>query len=158
MRTLKAVLNTAKLLYDGTEETICLTSLIRVNKPKFLENDHQLFIAITEDLFPGVQSLSEEPLELEDVCYDLNLQLEKGFVEKCSELQDNIKVRNGVMCLGKTFSGKSTTIAALAKMNGCIVHKLNPKSVTTEQLYGKLDQDTKQWSEGVVSILIRDNL
>ena len=36
------------------------------------------------------------------------------------------------------------------------IQKLNPKSITSDQLYGKLDSDTKQWSDGVVAIILRD--
>lgn len=34
-------------------------------------------------------------------------------------------------------------------------YKLNPKSITSDQLYGKLDQDTKQWSDGAISRIMR---
>lgn len=33
--------------------------------------------------------------------------------------------------------------------------KLNPKSITSDQLYGKLDPNTKSWSDGVVAIIMR---
>jgi len=33
--------------------------------------------------------------------------------------------------------------------------KLNPKSITSDQLYGKLDPNTKSWSDGVIAILMR---
>ncbi len=33
--------------------------------------------------------------------------------------------------------------------------KLNPKSITSDQLYGKLDPNTKSWSDGVIAIIMR---
>jgi dynein heavy chain len=36
------------------------------------------------------------------------------------------------------------------------VVKINPKAVTTDQLYGVLDPDTKQWSDGIVAIIMRE--
>lgn len=36
-----------------------------------------------------------------------------------------------------------------------VTHKLNPKSVTSDQLYGRLDPDTKSWSDGIVAIIMR---
>ena len=33
--------------------------------------------------------------------------------------------------------------------------KLNPKSITSDQLYGKLDANTKSWSDGVIAIIMR---
>ena len=34
--------------------------------------------------------------------------------------------------------------------------KLNPKSITSDQLYGKLDPDTKSWADGVIAIIMRE--
>ena len=47
------------------------------------------------------------------------------------------------MCIGETFSGKTTTIQVLAKTLNCQIFKLNPKSINTDQLYGFLDPDTR---------------
>ena len=33
--------------------------------------------------------------------------------------------------------------------------KLNPKAVTSDQLYGKLDPNTKSWTDGVIAIIMR---
>jgi dynein heavy chain len=32
---------------------------------------------------------------------------------------------------------------------------LNPKSITSDQLYGKLDPNTKSWTDGVIAIIMR---
>ncbi|CAD8045721.1 unnamed protein product [Paramecium sonneborni] len=158
MRVLKAVLSTAKQLNIGTEEVICLTALINVNKPKFTLSDIQLFLAITQDLFPSVNPLSQTSQILIDSCFESNYQPDIDFQEKCQQLNNTISVRNGVMCIGKTFSGKTAAISTLGKSLNAQTLKLNPKAVTTDQLYGKLDPDTKQWSDGILPILIRDNL
>lgn len=47
------------------------------------------------------------------------------------------------MSIGQTFSGKTASINLLAKALNSLILKLNPKAVTTDQLYGKLDSDTK---------------
>jgi dynein heavy chain, axonemal len=69
------------------------------------------------------------------------------------------------MIVGAAFSGKSSILetlrGAMSRLKGVekFVHtvtlKLNPKSVTSDQLYGKLDPDTKSWSDGVVAIIMR---
>ncbi|CAK86503.1 unnamed protein product (macronuclear) [Paramecium tetraurelia] len=158
MRALKAILSAAKNMYEGYEEEICLTAIINVNKPKFIPNDVDLFMAITKDLFPDIKPVESNQLELEEACSELNCQMDKLFLSKIEELQNNINVRNGVMCIGETFSGKTTTIQVLAKALNCQIFKLNPKSINTDQLYGFLDPDTRQWSDGVAPILIRENI
>ena len=59
------------------------------------------------------------------------------------------------MVVGQAFSGKSSVIKvlklAISSMKGIKSFypvktiKLNPKAITSDQLYGKLDQDTKAW-------------
>jgi dynein heavy chain len=69
------------------------------------------------------------------------------------------------MIVGAAFSGKSKITEVLDKGMG-LLHgqegfvkvqqlKLNPKSITSDQLYGKLDPNTKSWTDGVVAILMR---
>lgn len=130
MRALKSVLSTAKNLFDGSEETICLTALININKSKFTESDTNLFLAITSDLFPGVNTLESQDIDLSEVSSELIL--EPRFIEKCIQLKHSIDVRNGVMCIGKTFSGKSSVITTLAKSMNAQVFKINPKSLLVD--------------------------
>lgn len=33
--------------------------------------------------------------------------------------------------------------------------RLNPKAITSDQLYGKLDPNTKSWTDGVIAIIMR---
>lgn len=143
MRALKAILNTAKQLFNGTEEVICLTALLRVNVPKFTQTDLQLFIAIISDLFPNLNPLDSDTLQLEDACNEVGVVMDEKFLEKCEQLQNNINVRNGVMNIGLTLTGKSTVLSTLGKYQNAIILKLNPKAITIDQIYGYLDPETK---------------
>jgi dynein heavy chain len=107
MRALKAILTAAgnlKRVMAEIEDIICLRALMDVNLPKFTINDVPLFLSITSDLFPGVK-LPEidygKLLEaLKNVCVEIKLQPEKGFLEKCIQLYDTINVRHGLMTVG----------------------------------------------------------
>ncbi|KAM3134228.1 hypothetical protein pb186bvf_013648 [Paramecium bursaria] len=173
MRALKAILTAAgnlKRVMNDIEDIICLRALMDVNIPKFTVNDVPLFNSITSDLFPGVKQPEQDYGALEqalrNICSQINIQPEKGFIEKCIQLFDTINVRHGLMVVGQAFSGKSKVLECLGKamssLKGtekfvqCTAIKLNPKAVTSDQLYGKLDPDTKQWSDGVVAIIMRD--
>ncbi len=69
------------------------------------------------------------------------------------------------MIVGAAFSGKSKVIEVLSEGMGSLHGyqnftkvlpiKLNPKSITSDQLYGKLDPNTKSWTDGVIAIIMR---
>ncbi len=69
------------------------------------------------------------------------------------------------MVVGQAFSGKSKVLEVLAKSLSSLAGtekftkvqqiKLNPKAITSDQLYGKLDPNTKSWSDGVIAIIMR---
>jgi dynein heavy chain len=155
---------------DWPEKFIGLRALNDVNIPKFTSNDIPLFLGITSDLFPGVTLPTPDYEKLltamNEVCKDLNLQPKKEFIEKCIQLYDTIMVRHGLMVVGKAFSGKSKVLSVLAKAISYIKddpkfvnvlsYYVNPKSITQDQLYGKFDMDSGEWSDGVLAIKIRD--
>lgn len=58
------------------------------------------------------------------------------------------------MLVGATYSGKSSSIRCLNEE--AALHFINPKALTTEQLFGRLDPVTRIWSDGVVPQLLRE--
>ena len=86
-------------------------------------------------------------------------------MSKCIQLFDTVNVRHGLMVVGAAFSGKSKVTEVLAEGISSLAGlqafvkvqqiKLNPKSITSDQLYGKLDPNTKSWSDGVIALIMR---
>lgn len=74
-------------------------------------------------------------------------------------------VRHGLMLVGEASCGKSCVInglkIAMCKLkdepgfNSVDTFKLNPKSITGNQLYGLFDNDTKTWTDGVLPNIMR---
>lgn len=173
MRALKAILTAAgnlkRVMLDDKEDVVCLRALMDVNIPKFTVNDVPLFSSITSDLFPSTKLPKIDYGKLQEslvsYCVSKNLQPEEGFLSKCIQLFDTVNVRHGLMVVGAAFSGKSkitevlaegiTSLAGLQNFVKVQQLKLNPKSITSDQLYGKLDPNTKSWSDGVIAILMR---
>lgn len=66
------------------------------------------------------------------------------------------------MVVGPTGSGKSVVINTLAeslKIETGIPTKLdimNPKMVTVNELYGILDPDSRDWTDGLLSKIYKD--
>ena len=176
MRALKTILtacgNLRRILDMSvwTEDQIGLRALKDVNLPKFTINDIPLYIGITEDLFPGVKLHPPDYDVLlqgmRDVCEQMNLQPKQDFFKKVIDLYETMIVRHGLMVVGQAFAGKSSIIKVLQKAfahikdnpNFVPVHTfiMNPKSLKLTQLYGVFDEDTGEWTDGVLAILIRN--
>jgi dynein heavy chain len=179
MRAVKTVISSAGNLKrenpDLAEDLILLRALNDVNLPKFLADDVPLFNGIISDLFPGVrpQSIDYNILisAMQASCEKLDLEPNDSFLRKCIQLYETIVVRHGLMLVGPSGGGKSSCIRVLSKAltalagqkapNGTIIQKiktlvLNPKSITMGQLYGEFDQQTHEWSDGILSFLMRE--
>lgn len=181
MRAVKSVISSAGNLKreqpNAPEDQIVLRALCDVNLPKFLAEDVPLFNGIISDLFPGV----EQPKidynllmgSLKKSCDQLGLQPVEPFLQKCIQLYETTLVRHGLMLVGPTGGGKTSNTRALGKAmtslqgqiapNGKPFEKvkisvMNPKSITMGQLYGEFDQQTHEWSDGIVSSLMREGV
>ena len=82
---------------------------------------------------------------------------------------ETIKVRHGVMLVGETGTGKTKCWQILAK--ACIalwkkgienyyykyinIYKLNPKSVSMNELFGYVNVLTNEWADGIVANIVR---
>lgn len=95
-------------------------------------------------------------ISLQQAFLSLNLQLNDRQLEKCLQLHEQLEKRMGVVILGPPGSGKSTIIAVLkqALLHSSHVVKtytIAPKSMDRVHLLGRLDPDTRQWQDGVLT-------
>ncbi|XP_066265764.1 dynein axonemal heavy chain 1-like isoform X1 [Branchiostoma lanceolatum] len=179
MRAVKTVISAAGNLKrenpDMDEELICLRAIRDVNVPKFLVEDLKLFTGIVSDLFPKIK---EEPIDygtldssLVASCEKLGIKDVRGFITKCIQLYETTVVRHGLMLVGPTCSGKTmcyktlqaamTALKGLPAVGGGVyeavhVNVVNPKSITMGQLYGEFDMLTHEWTDGILSTLVRE--
>uniref|UniRef100_A0A8C4W521 Dynein axonemal heavy chain 1 n=1 Tax=Gopherus evgoodei TaxID=1825980 RepID=A0A8C4W521_9SAUR len=165
MRAVKTVISAAgnlKRENPTMNELICLRAIRDVNVPKFLQDDLKLFNGIVSDLFPKIK---EEPIEygileeaIHKACIKENLKDVEGFVTKCIQLYETTVVRHGLMLVGPAGSGK-TKVKVIETLGGNYeavnYFILNPKSITMGQLYGEFDLLTHEWTDGILSSLIR---
>jgi dynein heavy chain len=177
MRAVKTTITAAGNLKrnnpDENEEALLMRSLQDVNVPKFLAHDLPLFAGILNDLFPGIErpAFDYGPLIkcLRDSCAEKNLQPIPIFILKNIELYEMICVRHGLMVVGPTGGGKSSNIKVLCnalgqlKTKGIVgerfektkIYHLNPKSIRMGQLYGEFDDNTREWQDGILCVIIR---
>ncbi|XP_029005758.1 dynein axonemal heavy chain 1 [Betta splendens] len=178
MRAVKTVISASGNLKrenpNMKEELICLRAIQDVNVPKFLQDDLKLFNGIVSDLFPKTK---QEPINygaleefMREVCRKKNLKDVDGYINKCIQLYETTVVRHGLMLVGPSGSGKTKCYeilgAALTALGGqpavsggvyepVEIYVLNPKSITMGQLYGEYDLLTHEWTDGILSSLIR---
>jgi len=154
--------------------------IIDVNLAKFLVEDIPLFNGILSDLFPGVilpeadyRVLTESIVHVsnEGIQYapanTHRLECTHAFLEKTIQLYEMVLVRHGVMIVGQTGSGKTASIFALAKAMSYAnaeghnefkktnIFVINPKSVTSGQLYGLFDENTHEFVDGILAVTFR---
>ncbi|KAI1890876.1 hypothetical protein AGOR_G00158120 [Albula goreensis] len=179
MRAVKTVICAAGNLKrenpDMNEELICLRAIRDVNVPKFLQDDLKLFSGIVSDLFPMIR---EEPIDygtleesIRNTCFKMCLKDVDNYITKCIQLYETTVVRHGLMLVGPSGSGKTkcyeilgaaiTTLQGQPSVSGGVyeavkTYVLNPKSITMGQLYGEFDPMTHEWTDGILSSLIRN--
>ena len=177
MRGLKSILVAAGALkrkYGDTlpESTLGLRAFLDVNVPKFTANDIPLFRGIVGDLFPGV---SLPPVDggaftsaLTQATIDSGLQVTENHMRKAEQLWETMLVRHGLMTVGAAPCGKtavcnvlSLALDRLATANpteyaNVVKYVINPKSITQAQLYGNFDDNTHEWTDGILAIAVRN--
>lgn len=178
MRAVKTVISAAgnlkRAFPDMPENVIVLRAIRDVNVPKFLADDLVLFNGIVSDLFPTTKTPEVDygalDVAIRAACVSQNLQPVNSFITKVIQLYETTVVRHGLMLVGPTGSGKTCCYKVLAEAltglqgqradSGALyttVHPkiLNPKSITMGQLYGAFDEMTHEWTDGILSTLIR---
>jgi len=177
MRAVKSVLVMAGSLKRSrigeSEAQVLLTALRDSNLPKFLTDDAILFRAILSDLFPGVElgvhDYGTMQVAIEDCIKEKGLILDPKQVHKIIQFYETMEVRHGVMLVGPTGGGKTTTYEvlkmALEKLGEANdenpeckpVHTyvMNPKSSTMGELYGEVSLATGEWTDGLMATTVR---
>ena len=83
------------------------------------------------------------------------------WMEKVLQLYQISQVNHGFMMVGSSGTGKTaawqTLLKALSKMEGVegVAHVIDPKSMSKESLYGFLDPNTREWTDGLFTSILR---
>jgi len=76
-------------------------------------------------------------------------------------LAEILEVRHCCFIIGNTGCGKSAVWKTLASAfssqgNETIFDITDPKAVTSDELFGCMNPKTKEWKDGVLSVMMRD--
>jgi dynein heavy chain 1 len=131
--------------------------------PKLVAEDMPVFTEVLQEVFPGSQVARMEDTkareEITNVCNIYKYVAAEGFIQKVLQLKQVIENRHGVMVVGK--SGKSAALKVLLqvleRLDGVKgeMYIMDPKAMNKDRLYGTLDGTTLEWTDGVVTSLLR---
>jgi dynein heavy chain len=169
LRAIKSVLVVAGSLRRGDrdrpEDQVLIRALRDFNTPKIVTDDLPVFMGLIGDLFPALDVPRKRDLELEkqikQATIDMKLQPEDGFILKVVQLQELFDVRHSVFIVGNAGTGKSQIWKALCRTYQNQKKKptaidLNPKAVTNDELFGIINPTTREWKDGLFSVIMRD--
>ncbi|KAM9308794.1 LOW QUALITY PROTEIN: dynein axonemal heavy chain 11 [Gastrophryne carolinensis] len=169
LRAVKSVLVVAGSLKrsDGNrpEDQVLMRALRDFNLPKIVTDDVPIFMGLISDLFPALDVPRKRDHCFEQMVkqstLELQLQPEESFILKVVQLEELLAVRHSVFVVGNAGTGKSKVLRTLNRTYvNCkqkpVWNDLNPKAVTTNELFGFIHPSTREWKDGLFSSLMRE--
>jgi dynein heavy chain len=135
------------------------------NTPKIVKEDEVVFFGLLGDLFPGLDPPRKLDDELESLvhqtCINQKLWPDETFRLKIVQLKELLEIRHCVFVMGPPGAGKTSCWKTLCGAQGLRGEKtkfldINPKSITTHELYGSISLATREWRDGLLSKIMRD--
>ena len=181
LRAIKGILRIAggakRAAPEKTELEIMMRSLRDSNVTKFVNADVGIFLGLVSDIFPKMGNAVKQPnatvtAAVTHVLKEGMILSEKGlvlqpediFVGKTVDLAELLGIRHCVFALGAAGSAKSCvwkTLQCAQTYMGVgggpsMVSTLNPKAVTSDDLYGWVHPVTKEPYDGIIAKIMRD--
>ncbi|XP_039279680.1 dynein heavy chain, cytoplasmic [Nilaparvata lugens] len=177
----ETVIDEASIAENLPEQEILIQSVCETMVPKLVAEDIPLLFSLLNDVFPQVQYTRAEMTGLKEqirkVCQEEYLVCGEGdeqgspwmekcfmgetWIEKVLQLFQICNLNHGLMMVGPSGSGKSTAwrvlLKALERYEGTegVAHVIDPKAISKEALYGVLDPNTREWTDGLFTHVLR---
>ena len=162
------------------ESDVLYRALRDFNIPKILSDDMIIFSGLLTDLFPGVNPPRKRDEEFESVivstAVELGLHPEDDFILRVVQLSELLAIRHCVFLMGPTGSGRTECYKVLAKAitkgtsnpvndylkmvnkKKVIIRDINPKSISTQELYGYVNMGEERFQVSSEWILLDGDL
>ncbi|RNF12557.1 dynein heavy chain 9, axonemal isoform 2 [Trypanosoma rangeli] len=175
LRAVKSVLYIAGALKRGDpdvpERNVLMRALRDTNMAKLSKDDVYVFMGLIRSLFPNLEVPKKNKPDLVAACKEVcreqgNLPGENDiFILKCVQYEELLHVRHSVFVLGPAGCGKTECWrclqGALTKLHKdewkakAVSSCLNPKAITSNELYGYFTPN-KEWRDGILSSIFRE--
>ncbi len=178
LRAINSVLQCALIIRGNSpnmsERLIIYTSIRNMNLSKMVSEDKVLFENLLNDAFPATEPPKENlgalTGEIRNQLRLANLEPTPLMVGKVVEVYMALNTRHGNMLVGHTMGGKTTAWKVLKaaqdelwrkkiepeKYQAVDVYLINPKSIKNSEMYGNYDVQTREWTDGILSVNMRE--
>ena len=171
LRAVKSVLYIAGSLKRGDpttpERAVLMRALRDTNMAKLSRDDVFVFMGLIKALFPSLTVPAKVNPQLNEACKQATQDrgLLRGendiFILRCIQFAELLDVRHSVFVMGPAGCGKSECWKTLSKAlritgNNCDYKVMNPKAVTSDELYGYVHPQSREWKDGLLSNLFRE--
>lgn len=168
LRAIKSVLNSAGRALRASKHQIdqvrvLVQSMRQQIRSKLVEEDEGHFDRLIAQIFAIEEDgsiLGEDAVKLHTCILKAmekaSLTPDRYQAMKALELDEQLKSRLGVVVLGESGVGKSTIWHILAKAKAEAEGKaietivMNPKAIPRTRLLGYIDEDTREWQDGLL--------
>jgi dynein heavy chain len=164
LRAIKSVLVVAGTFKRNepnvSEDSLLFRALRDFNYPKIALVDFGIFNGLLGDLFPGLKIDRKVDEKFENIVKEVTrkekFKDDPNFILKVIQLQELLEIRHCVFIMGNPGSGKTTTWKILGKAqtandNKTTIIDIDPKVISTKELYGYTNLTTKEWKNGLMS-------
>ncbi|CAJ0934299.1 unnamed protein product, partial [Mesorhabditis belari] len=159
-------------LEDVAEQQMLIQSVCETMVPKLVSEDITLLFSLLSDVFPSIQYTPNQMLELRNqistvcgeqlLCHsDIDGELGSTWVNKVLQLYQITNLNHGLMLVGPSGSGKTAAwkvllkaLERLEKVEG-VSHVIDAKAMSKDFLYGWMDQNTREWTDGLFTAIVR---
>ncbi|KAK6455692.1 dynein heavy chain, cytosolic [Scheffersomyces xylosifermentans] len=146
------------------ETKLVLQSIRETIAPKLVKNDMLVLEELQAKYFEGISydtnDYSNFILQVEKYCKTRGLSVTNDWLSKAIQLYQMQLSHHGIMLVGESGSGKSSiwrsVLNALASDGIESVHYIiDCKVLSKDDIYGSLDNITRDWTDGLFTSLLR---
>eukprot|EP00906_Rhabdomonas_costata_P031047 RCo043883 len=149
------------------ERRTLMRALRDTNMAKLSKDDVYVFMKLIQALFPNMEVPVKVYPELVTACKKAAAEFgflpgeNDIFITKAVQYKELLDVRHSVFIIGPAGAGKTSlwrTLAAGFTLQGdkTVTEIINPKAITSNELYGYIHEQTREWKDGLLSRIFRD--
>ncbi|CAF4132742.1 unnamed protein product, partial [Rotaria sp. Silwood2] len=150
---------------NESEQEIVIQAIMDSFVPRLIADDLVLLNSLLNDVFPRAAYVRPEMTKLKEeiqkVSKEMFLICDELWMEKVLQLYQIINLNHGLMLVGPSGCGKTTAWRVLLTVLNRLensdgqAHVIDPKAISKDDLYGFLDQNTREWTDGLFTHILR---